>query len=129
MPITEDMAICHHCVKLKYVHCIINDAQPVVCPECEDAGHVGSPLDCPLCRPARRARIDAALTASLGAPLTPEERRKRLRVRAALAESRAAGDRPSEALRWIAEALMDRTPCIDADGNFTLEDDIHEHDC
>jgi hypothetical protein len=92
MPHGHNIATCLHCGH----QWTVGDAILLICPACEDAGHVGLPLDCPLCRPTRRARIDATLAASLGAPLTPEERCKRLRVRAALAESRATGDRPSE---------------------------------
>jgi hypothetical protein len=88
----------------------------VICPDCERAGHSGYPFECPVCTD-RNPDL-----------LTPEERRKRLRVRAALAESKrdmrwdAAMANPE---RW----MVSIHPAIGADGNFTLEDDLHEHDC
>jgi hypothetical protein len=119
MPYGHNIATCLHCG----TQFTVGDAIPDICPACEDAGHAGLPLDCPLCRPTRRARIDATLTASLGAPLTPEERCKRLRVRAALAESRAAGAAgvPMASFdRWLAVEFQ---PCLDANDNLTWEDD------
>jgi hypothetical protein len=122
MPYGHNIATCLHCGTQFQV----GDAIPDICPECEDAGHSGLPLDCPLCRSARRARIDAAIAASPCAPITPEERRKRLRVRAALAESRAASAASAAGVpmasfdRWLAVEFQ---PCLDKSDNLTLGDD------
>jgi hypothetical protein len=119
MPHGHYIATCLHCGH----QWTVGDAILLICPGCEDAGHAGLPLDCPLCRPARRVRIDATLTASLGAPLTPEERRKRLRVRAALAERRAASAAGAVMTyfdRWL---TVEFQPCLDANDNLTWEAD------
>jgi hypothetical protein len=118
MPYGHNIATCLHCG----TQFTTGDAIPDICPACADAGHSGLPLDCPLCRPARCARIDAAI-AAFDVPITAAEVRRRERVRAALAESRAdsaAGVPMASFDRWLADEFQ---PCVDANDNLTLGDD------
>jgi hypothetical protein len=118
MPYGHNIATCLHCG----AQFTAGDAIPDICPGCEDAGHAGLPLDCPLCRLARRARIDAAI-AAFDVPITAAEVRRRERTRAAIAESRAdsaAGVPMASFDRWLAVEFQ---PCLDANYNLTWETD------
>lgn len=63
MPFGHHIARCQHCGK----EWMVGDCIPSICPECQEAGHTGSTIGCPLCFPVvPRSKLDRMEAESSG---------------------------------------------------------------